>query len=271
MIKITAATAAAAAAIAAAQRPPRWVRPPGLTLLPDPPKQPRIPLQSNNFATAYTILENRYRHRPDAVVLGATYVCKEPSTVRSSPYSDLAIAFGMPYSSGGIIAANGYAVSELGKPPDFVLDIGYLCTDRSHYAASRDAYAAMGVPEYWRFDYAEGGFRTAALVGDRLTAAGKYEPIPITRTPAGLYRGYSAALGLELHWYNCRLRFGNPATRAYLPDISELSDQVDAIRASTAAIRAEREAIRSAQDATAARRSAESHLREVKARLSLPE
>ena len=199
MIKITAATAAAAAAIAAAQRPPRWVRPPGLTLLPDPPKQPRIPLQSKNFVWAFSILENRYRSRPDAVVLGATYICQEPSSVRSSPYSDLAIAFGMPYSSGGIIAANGYAVSELGKPPDFVLDIGYLYTDRSHYAASRDAYAAMGVPEYWRFDYTGGDYYGAALAGDRLTPDGGYEPIPVVKTPAGIYRGYSAALGLELH------------------------------------------------------------------------
>ena len=46
---------------------------------------------------------------------------------------------------------------------------------------------------------------------------------------------------------------------------------MDANIAATAAIRAEAPAIRAAQDAAAVRRAADAHLREVKARLDLPE
>lgn len=50
---------------------------------------------------------------------------------------------------------------------------------------------------------------------------GAYQPIPLETGDDGVIRGYSPALGLELHWQDRRLRFWNRATQAYLPDLVE--------------------------------------------------
>ena len=149
--------------------------------------------------------------------MGEGYLRDVSGRIIGSLYPDGMVAFAMPYPADEINRANGCTISELDKLPDFILEIGSLSTGRNDYTYKRETYARQGVPEYWRFDHSEGRFHDAASAGDRLTPEGVYEPIRVERTPEGLYRGYSVALGLELHWYNRRLRFGNPATRSYLP------------------------------------------------------
>ena len=204
-------------------------RPP-LSLVPDAPRMPRMPLQADNFAQALTILRNYYRARPDVLVMGEGYLRDIPGHIRGSLYPDCMVAFNLPYPADEVNRANGYTISELGKPPDFILEIGSLSTGRNDYTYKREVYARQQVPEYWRFDHTGGRFHDAALAGDRLTPAGVYEPIPVEQTPDGIYRGYSAALGLELHWYHEQLRFWNPATGDYLPDLPGMEDERDEAR-----------------------------------------
>ena len=128
----------------------------------------------------------------------------------------------------------------------------------SVYPYTREIYAEFGVPEYWRFDYTGGNYYDAALAGDRLTPAGVYEPILVERTPEGLYRGYSAALGLELHWIDRRLRFWNPAAGDYLPDLPEMAERW----------RAEAAAHQATADQLAA---AQALIQQLQDRLALPE
>ena len=62
---------------------------------------------------------------------------------------------------------NGYVISEQGKPPDFVMEIASRSTGRQDVEDKRPAYAALGIPEYWRFDQT-GDFHRSRLTGDRL-------------------------------------------------------------------------------------------------------
>ena len=74
----------------------------------------------------------------------------------------------------------------------------------------RIAYAALLIPEYWRFDQ-DGQFHGARLAGDRLTD-GVYEPIQIDNLPDGSLQGYSAVLNLYLRWTDRNLIWCDPAT-----------------------------------------------------------
>ena len=195
-------------------------RPP-LSLVPDAPRMPRMPLQAINFAQTLTILRDFYRARPDVLVMGEGYLRDVPGITKGSLYPDCMVAFNLPYPADEIDAANGYTISELGKPPEFILEIGSLSTGRNDYTTKREVYARQQVPEYWRFDHTGGRFHDAALAGDRLTAEGVYEPIRVERTAEGIYRGYSAVLDLELRWVASRLRFWNPNTGDYIPDIAD--------------------------------------------------
>ena len=94
---------------------------------------------------------------------------------------------------------NGYVISEQGKPPDFVLEIASYASGNLDATVKRDAYAALGIPEYWRFD-PTGEYNGDYLAGDRL-ADGRYQPIAIERLGEGLWQGYSQALDVHLQWH----------------------------------------------------------------------
>ena len=223
---ITTAPNAKTAAVAA---PPTngvaaGVKLPPLTELPDPPQIPDMLTQMTDLSRAFTVLENYYRARPEVLVMGNCYLAPDGRHISGSPYPDCMVAFDLPYPRSAVVAANGYTISELGKPPDFVLEVASQSTGVRDYTEKREIYANLGVPEYWRFDQTGGSYHNVALAGDRLTPSGEYESLPITRTAAGLYRGYSAVLELELHWDAGSLRFWNPATGDYVHDISGMED-----------------------------------------------
>ena len=79
-------------------------------------------------------------------------------------------------------------IDEMGKPPQFVLEVASEHTGVRDYTVKRDGYALYGVPEYWRFDWTGGDFHDQSLAGDRLVN-GKYEPIPLTTEPDGMIWG----------------------------------------------------------------------------------
>lgn len=111
--------------------------------------------------------------------------------------------------------SNGYIVSEQGKPPDFVLEVASSSTGRNDETVKREYYATMGVGEYWRFDSSGGQWHSTALAGD-LLVDGAYQAISVEQGTDGIYRGYSAALGLELHWEDGGLRWWDPVGSRYL-------------------------------------------------------
>ena len=111
----------------------------------------------------------------------------------------------------------------------------------------RALYAALEVTEYWRFD-PTGQLFTPALVGERLTEEGEYEPIAIGAGDDGILRGYSLVLELDV----CQrpdgdLRLFDPETQTWL---SYLAEEVAARQAAEA----ERDEAQAARDEAQAER-----------------
>ncbi len=213
----------------------------GLTMLPDPPKPPDAMKQRPHIARMDQVLRAHFAHRPDVLVSGEGYLCDVAGNARRSPNPDLLISFGLDIPPDVIEdVANGYTISEVGKPPEFVLEVASETTARRDETVKRDIYAGFGISEYWRFDRTGGRYYVAALAGD-LLVDGAYQPIPLETGDDGIIRGYSPALDLELHWHDRRLRFWDPATQAYLPDLIEALAALAAAQEEITQLRAELE------------------------------
>ncbi len=211
----------------------------GLTSLPDPPKPPDAMQQRPHIARMDQVLRAHFANRPDALVSGEGYLCDLPGNARRSPNPDLLVSFGLEIPPDVIEdEANGYTISEIGKPPEFVLEVASETTARRDETVKRDTYASFGISEYWRFDRTGGRYYVAALAGDRLVD-GAYQPISVETGDDGIIRGYSPALGLELHWHDRRLRFWNPSTQTYLPDLNEALAALTAAQEEIRQLRAE--------------------------------
>ena len=206
--------------------------PPGqygrVAALPEPPKPPDAMHQSPHIFRAYAILENYFHRHPDVLVSGNGYLCSDTRDRSRWVRPDCVVAFGVDPDA--IFARNGYVISEVGKPPDFVLEVASESTGREDYTRKRDIYAEYGVAEYWRFDRSGGQYHDRPLSGDRLVN-GRYEPIPLDTGADGVIRGYSPVLGLELHWDAGQLRFYDPAAEDYLRDLQEAEARGDAAEA----------------------------------------
>ena len=183
---------------------------------------------------------------------------------------DLLIAFDV--EPGPIIRRRGYAIEEVRKPPDFVLEIASIHTARNDERGKRVAYALYGVTEYWRFDPTGGEFYVSGLAGDRLEADGRtYNPIRIHRLADGSLWGHSQVLNLDLCWEDGGLRWYDPAAQRYLDTYDEEADGRVEERVRRLLAEGELDTERAARIAEqAARQAAEAeaqHLREVIRRL----
>jgi len=193
--------------------------------LPDPPKK-RDMRQYNNYhrAAIGNTVYRHFAHRPDVLVSGEGYLCFERSHIRSGwQEPDLVVAFGVDPDA--IEENNGYEIDDVGKSPDFVLEVASEHTGRRDYTVKREGYARYGVSEYWRFDYSGGRYHDAPLAGDRLVD-GRYEPIPLANDRPGkmfgMLSGYCEPLDLYLCWDQGKLRFYDPKTDEFLMDPEEL-------------------------------------------------
>ena len=152
------------------------------------------------------------------IVLSEIPVRWTPSQTRGHRIPDLLVAFGVDRAQA--VTQNGYSIRDLGKPPDFVLEIASVRTAENDYTDKRVDYANFGIPEYWRFDPTGGERYDAPLAGDRL-AEGTYQPIEIVEIEPGHLHGRSNILTLDLCWDHGLLRWYNPATGRHLMTFSE--------------------------------------------------
>ena len=199
-----------------------------LATLPDPPKPPDAIQQAPHIFRAYAILDAYFKDRPDVLVAGRGYLCSNTRDRSRWVRMDCVVAFAV--APAAIIARNGYIISEVGKPPEFVLEVVSESTSRQDYTRKRDIYAEYGVAEYWRFDRTGGQYHDQPLSGDRLVNS-RYEPLPLNTGTDGVIRGHSPVLGLELHWDAGQLRFYDPAAGDYLRDLQEAEALVARLRA----------------------------------------
>ena len=186
--------------------------------LPKPPPGPHSMQQEPVTSEIRTIIRHQFSDRPDVFVSGEGYLCYDTRIRTGWLVPDLVVAFGVDTEA--IFSRNGYVISEVGKPPDFVLEIASRSTGVADYTRKRDAYAVYGALEYWRSDPSGGRYHDRPLAGD-LLVDGVYRPMPIHHEPDGTIWGHSPALGLDLRWNDGRLRFYDPQTERYLLSLTE--------------------------------------------------
>ena len=168
---------------------------------------------------------------PDQTVFisSSTFLCYDPTNLNRRLQPDVYVAFGVEEPAIRDRDA-GYLPWEVGKQPDFVLELASVSTARNDLSRKRDIYATMGIPEYWRFDATGGEFYGDPLVGERLVD-GAYEPLPITEEPDGHPKGFSPVLGLTLAWVDGDFRIFDPSDNEYSKTAGErLAAAEDRIR-----------------------------------------
>ena len=111
-----------------------------------------------------------FQQRPDVFLDSNTIVCYDPRNLNVRVSPDVYLAFGV--DAHAIRQRKLYLPWEVGKPPDWVLEIASSSTGREDVSRKRDLYAHIGVPEYWRFDPQDGDYHGQRLAGDRLVAGG---------------------------------------------------------------------------------------------------
>ena len=186
-------------------------------------------------------LQTHFAGRPDVHVNGNTMFYYEEGSPQRVISPDCYVAFGVDIER--IYSNNTYLLWEMGKPPDFVLEIGSRSTRRNDLGPKRDLYARLGIGEYWRYDGTGGDFYGEPLVGEYLQD-GEYRRFELHHEPDGTVWGHSPTLSLDLCWVSGRFRYYVPATQTWL-----LNQQEEhAARQSAEAAR---------QDAESARQSAE--------------
>ncbi len=241
-------------------------------LLAAPEPAPDAMRQGRDIADADSILRAHFEPAPDdddtprtVVVSGYCFIHYDQDDPNRKLAPDALVSFDVDAEK--VWNDDRYILWEVGKPPDFVLEIASRTTYTEDLEVKPGRYEAMGVTEYWRFDPTGGNFYGYALAGDRLVN-GRYEPLPIERSPEGAIRGYSPSLDLFLYAGHYRLRFYDPKTSEFLRNAAEEQtarqteqflrlEEQDARREAEAALEAER----------SARRAAEERIRALEARL----
>ena len=213
------------------------------TPLPDPPKKIDM-VHLEILAEIHNILKNRYKRDPRALVGGEGYLRLYARDRSCYVVPDCMVSFDVEDPPFIIREIRGYSIDEIGKPPDFVIEIASETTGERDYTVKRRIYRNMGAVEYWRFDPSGGRYHDAPLAGDVLVD-GEYQRIPIRAEPDGTHWGYSAALGLYLVWQDGSLRFYDPAISRFLRNLEESEERVEeadrrAASANRRAARAER-------------------------------
>ena len=92
-----------------------------------------------------------------------------------------------------------YWIWEVGKGPDFVLEVASPSTAERDLGWKRELYQRLEIQEYWWFDPTGGDLYGRPLVGERLVD-GKYEEYPREQSSDDSERSYSELLGVVFYW-----------------------------------------------------------------------
>ena len=209
---------------------------------PDP--QPREMIQAPTIDKAGYFVANHFNGQADTYVRSAGVVNYDPADMNRRFEPDLCIAFRVNVAP--ILRRRGYLIWEVGKPPDFVMEVASASTHDHDTGFKRDLYARLGIGEYWRVDPTGGDLYGYALAGD-LLVDGVYQEVALTAEPDGMRWGYSPTIDLCLCWHPAwdwevddasKLRFYDRKTARYLCDKA----LVEAALAESQAARARAEA-----------------------------
>ena len=185
---------------------------------PEEEKAPESELQHKARGYVYSALSVRYQSRPEVYVAGDMFLYYRMNDAGARLAPDVMVVFGAapsPPRPSWLVWREGDLT------PDFVLEIASPGTAADDAGWKRDRYAMMEVSEYWRFDPQGGELIPDLLIGEILDASGEYCPLPPARDSAGILRGHSELLGLDLCVVGSELRLYDPASGEWLRSHAE--------------------------------------------------
>ena len=191
--------------------------------------------QSREIREVLNLLGARFTdfdRRPDVFMDTDTAICYDPSNLNVRVAPDVYLTFGV--DSEAIRPRQIYLPWEVGKVPDWVLEVASESTRRVDLVRKPPIYAQIGFPEFWRFDPTGGRYYRFQLNGLKLVD-GEYQPIELTTEPDGILKGYSEVLELSLAWDEGWPRFYDPATGTYLENWRQEREALQAEREARAA------------------------------------
>ena len=162
---------------------------------------------------------------PDVFLSSNTILCYDPANLNVRRQPDIYLAFGVDQAA--IRRRRIYLPWEAGKPPDLALEVGSESTGAEDTRVKPAVYAAIGIPEYWRFDPSGGEHHGRPLWGGLLWE-GEYQPVELTTEPDGILKAYSPLLRLYLCWDDGWPRFYDPATARYLENWRQMRAALEA-------------------------------------------
>ena len=201
---------------------------------PLPDAQIREPL----FSELLHVLHANLDWRSDALVSGDTFIYfRDENDRRRAMAPDCFVAFGPDIAQ--YRNRYGYSVGEIGKAPDFVMEVASPSTRRADLGYKRDGYHWIGVGEYWLFDPEGGHLYGQTLAWERLVD-GEYVWMPVNHEDDGMVWAFSPALGLSVCVQGERVRLYDQATGEYWRSLFE--SEADRRQAEAARLDAENRA-----------------------------
>ena len=225
--------------------------------LDDPGPLPEGMHQNPTLLYAALALIYRLRELPGVFVDFNTFVYYDRTNRNRRVSPDLYVALGV--DTDAIRERHGYLIWEVGKPPDFVLEIASESTANYDGAGKRELYANIGIGEYWRYDSTGGDFYGFPLLGERLVN-GEYQPFDVHTNEDGDIWSYSPLLDIDIYWGDDRLDVHDRDARKIIPggyEALEAHDDLEDTRAELEDTIAELRVERMARDNQRARIRAE--------------
>ena len=146
------------------------------------------------------LLKEHFRDEPDVFARGGGFIFYDPANGNLRVAPDLFIAFDVDAEGIRESRMPNYWIWEVGKPPDFVMEVASPSTADNDLGPKRALYERLGVQEYWRLDGSDDSeLYGQPLVGERLVN-GRYEPYELHAAADGTIWSYSELLDLCFHW-----------------------------------------------------------------------
>ena len=193
------------------------------------------------------MLTAHFKSEPEVFVSAGGFIFYDPDNGNRRIAPDLYIALDVD-AEGIWQNLPNYLMWQVGKPPDFVMEVASPSTASNDLGHKRDLYARLGIAEYWRLDPTGGDLYGEPLGGERLVD-GEYQPCELNTDADGDFWAYSEVLGLRFYWdFELENQFDvrDPATgRSIAPETvarEELRESEEVLLAERRALMAEREA-----------------------------
>ena len=161
----------------------------------------RIEDDMDQWPTVFRIsglLVERYQDRADVFVNGGAFVSYDVTDGNRRVAPDLFIAFNVDVAG---IYENlpNFWIWEIGKPPDFVMEVASPSTAANDLGWKRELYQRLEIQEYWRFDPTGGRLYGTPITGERLVA-GRYEEYALQHGDDDSVRAHSQLLDVVFCW-----------------------------------------------------------------------